>query len=605
MILGLVALTYVAGISLYRGEVASLVFFSLPFVMFIDRFAAFFIVVVTIISTCVAIYSWSYVEHYASSTKKNLLVALMGSFILFMILVITSHDMLSFLIFWELMALASFLLVMFEYEKQETRKAGLFYFIMTQMSTVFLLLAFILFANATGSLALQTPSALTPTMGSIIFVLLFFGFGIKAGIIPLHKWLPYAHPASPSNVSALMSGVMIKVALYGLMRFVLMILPPQLWWGIVILIAGTISALLGVIYALKEHDIKRLLAYHSIENIGIILIGFGLAGILQWYQLGNLATLALAGSLFHILNHALFKSLLFLTAGSVVQATGTRNIEEMGGLIKVMPITATLFLVGAISIAALPPFNGFMSELMIFQAFFASGEIPNALMVIFLMVCLSLLALTSALAAVCFVKAFAITFLASPRSEHAAKAKEVHTSMLLGPALLALLCLGLGLFSYQIFSRIIDSSVLPNMLFIGIALLISYVVIVATLFFLASPKTRISETWGCGLISQNARMEYTASGFSEPIMNIFSLIYRPKKTIEREYAEPSKSIFTKGKAHFDLVKFFEAYLYMPVISLINRVSLVITKLHTGSLDTYTAYVFVAMVVLMILAGWLG
>ena len=295
---------------------------------------------------------------------------------------------------------------------------------------------------------------------------LFIGFGIKAGIIPFHKWLPYAHPASPSNISALMSGVMIKVAIYGLLRFVLL-MPMELWWGILILVVGTTSAILGVIYALKEHDIKRLLAYHSIENIGIILIGIGLYVIFALSGLQAIATLALIGALFHTLNHAIFKSLLFMTSGSVINSTETRNIEDMGGLIKRMPYTALLFLIGAVSISALPPFNGFVSELMIFQAFFQSSLLANPALEMLLITSLAIFALTSALAAACFVKAFGITFLALPRSEGAKKAKEAPKLMLIGPALLAIFCVVLGVFSFQIFGAFGFSFPIPNMLLVG------------------------------------------------------------------------------------------------------------------------------------------
>ena len=339
---------------------------SFQFSFQVDRLAAFFLLLVSVVSAAVSVYSIQYVEHGEHEQRKNLIVTLMNVFIASMVLVVASFSMFSFLFFWEIMALSSFLLVMVEYEQKETQKAGIFYFVMTHLSTLFLLFAFLFIYITTGTFDMQQVRA-DPLITSVAFAFLFLGFGIKAGIIPFHKWLPYAHPASPSNISALMSGVMIKVAIYGLVRFILL-LPMETWWGMLILVAGTISAVLGVIYALKEHDIKRLLAYHSIENIGIILIGIGLYVIFTLNGLDSIAFLALGGALFHTLNHAIFKSLLFMTSGSIVNATGTRNIEEMGGLIKRMPTTALLFLIGAISISALPPFNGFVSELMIFPS---------------------------------------------------------------------------------------------------------------------------------------------------------------------------------------------------------------------------------------------
>lgn len=435
------------------------------FSFLVDRLAAFFLVLVAVVSVAVSIYSIQYVEHFLSEAKKNLIVSFMNIFILSMLLVVASFSMFSFLFFWEIMALSSFLLVMMEFEKKETQKAGIFYFVMTHLSTLFLIFAFLFVYTITGTFDMTQIRA-DPLITSVAFVFLFLGFGIKAGIIPFHKWLPYAHPASPSNISALMSGVMIKVAIYGLVRFVLL-LPLQTWWGILILSVGTASAVLGVIYALKEHDIKRLLAYHSIENIGIILIGIGLYVIFSLAGLQPIAFLALAGALFHTLNHAIFKSLLFMTSGSIVNATGTRNIEEMGGLIKRMPKTALLFLIGAVSISALPPFNGFVSELMIFQVFFQSIALANPFLEVILITSLAVFALTSALAAACFVKAFGITFLAIPRSQEAKEAKESPKLMIIGPAILAAICVALGVFSLQLFGVLGFSFPLPNMLFIG------------------------------------------------------------------------------------------------------------------------------------------
>lgn len=594
-----------SSIAVYKNaEISFLVYEVLPsfqFYFFIDRLSAFFILIISIVSLSISIYSIEYIEHYSDNTKKNILVPLMIFFIISMILVVTSKNMLSFLFFWELMALSSVFLVVFEYEKKETRKASLFYFTMTQLSTAFLLFAFIMLYNTGGSFDIGS-MAISSNV-TAIFIFLFLGFGIKAGIIPFHKWLPYAHPASPSNISALMSGVMIKVAIYGMIRFALFVLTPELWWGILIFIAGTISMILGVIYALKEHDIKRLLAYHSIENIGIILIGFGLYIIFDSYHLDYLALLSLAGSLFHTLNHALFKSLLFMAAGSVVNSTKTRNIEEMGGLIKTMPYTAIFFFIGAVSISALPPLNGFVSEFMIFKAFFMSPSIGNPLMEVLMILGLSILAITSALAAACFVKAFGIMFLAAPRSEDAEKSEEAPFPMLLGSCILAAFCIIFGVFSYQIFSLLGYPAFTPNLLDISILLIISYAIALFTMHSFASNKVRISETWGCGILSQNSRMEYTASGFSDPIVTIFKSIYRTKKINDRTYFDRYQSIFKEGHAKIHLLKFIEDYLYMPVAKGIDFISLKISKLQQKGLDAHIAYAFITIVVLLLLVGW--
>ncbi|MCW4001241.1 MAG: proton-conducting transporter membrane subunit [Candidatus Bathyarchaeota archaeon] len=574
---------------------------AFQFAFAIDRLAAFFLFIVSIVSVAVAVYSIPYVEHLKHENRRNMLVSLMNVFVVSMLLVVASSTMFSFLFFWEIMALASFLLVMTEYEKQETQKAGIFYFIMTHLSTLFLLFAFLFIYTATGTFNIQNIQA-SQWVTSIAFIFLFLAFGIKAGIIPFHKWLPYAHPASPSNISALMSGVMIKVAIYGLVRFVLL-MPLQLWWGMLILAVGATSAVLGVIYALKEHDIKRLLAYHSIENIGIILIGLGLYVIFTASNLPLIGLLALAGGLFHTLNHALFKSLLFLTSGSIVNATGTRNIEEMGGLIKRMPATTVLFLIGAISISALPPFNGFVSELMIFQAFFQSYALANPFLELLIIVALAVFALTSALAAACFVKAFGITFLALPRSQETRNAQESPKLMLAGPAILAALCIGLGIFSLQIFGLLGYSFQLPNMLLVGAILAVMYGATFFALREFACKRERIAETWGCGIPVQNSKMEYTASGFSEPIVTILKSIFRTQKISERTFSDDHKVIFKEGKAEIRLMKFFEERLYLPVANIVRWVALKVNNIQRGDVDLHVAYAFATIVIFLLIIWW--
>jgi len=576
---------------------------AMRFSFSVDRLAAYFIMIISLVSATVCLYSLGYVEHHGSNTGKNFLLAMMSLFIVSMLLLVASDNTFSLLFFWEIMSITSFLMVMFDRDQADTRKSGLFYFVMTQMSTAFLMFGFIAIYHVSGSFDIAPVTGISETFKAFIFLSLFIGFGIKAGVMPFHKWLPYAHSASPSNISALMSGVMIKVAIYGLIRYLLFVLTPDRWWGVMILVFGTFSALLGVIYALKEHDIKKLLAYHSIENIGIILIGIGLYLIFQSYGFSDLATLALIGSLFHTLNHALFKSLLFLTTGSVVNATGTRNIEKMGGLIKVMPYTGILFLIGSVSIAALPPFNGFVSELMIFQAFLQSFIISNPFLKIILFLGLSLFALTSALAAACFVKAFGVIFLATPRSEEARKAKEVSWYMIAGPAIIAVLCILLGIFSFQLFSSLGFTLPITNMAFIGLALLVILGLVWLIMRLVGNRTTRRSETWGCGIISQHSNMEYTASGFSEPILTIFRPIYRTRKNVDRNFHDPGRSIFKDGIAEIHTFKLFEERIYLPVAHFIEKLSGVVSNLHDVDLDTYILYSFAAVVILIIAVGW--
>ena len=571
------------------------------FSFMVDRLAAFFLALVSVVSVAVAVYSVQYVEHEAHEGRKNLIVGLMNFFIFSMLLVIASFSMFSFLFFWETMALSSFLLVMTDFEKKETQKAGIFYFVMTHLSTLFLFFAFLFIYLQTGTFDMVALHA-DPMIISVAFVFLFLGFGIKAGIIPFHKWLPYAHPASPSNISALMSGVMIKVAIYGLIRF-LFLLPMETWWGIMLLAFGAVSASIGVIYALKEHDLKKMLAYSSIENIGIILLGVGLYVTFATLGFQTIALLALIGSLFHCFNHALFKSLLFMTTGSVVNATETRDIEDMGGLIKRMPKTALLFLVGAVSISALPPFNGFVSELMLFQAFFQSTALSNTFLELVLIAALAVFALTSALAAACFVKAFGITFLALPRSHEAKEAKEAPKLMLVGPAILAVLCVALGLFSLQIFGMLGFTLEIPNMLFIGAIMAGFYGFAFLAMREVANRRERVAETWGCGFPVQNAKMEYSASGFSEPIVTILKGIFRTQKKSERTFYDDKNAVFKEGKAEIQLLKFFEERLYMPVANCIRKVAQKVNNIQRGDVDLHVAYAFVTIVVFLLIIWW--
>jgi formate hydrogenlyase subunit 3/multisubunit Na+/H+ antiporter MnhD subunit len=569
----------------------------------IDRLAAVFILIIGIVTGCVALYSLEYFEHLEGGSRRNILCACTSLFVLAMALVVVSATTISFVLFWELMAASSFFLVMYEFTQPETRKAGIFYFVMTQLSTLFVLLGIIALYAQTGSFAIAPLHTASTPLVIIAFLALFAGFSIKAGIIPFHKWLPYAHPASPSPISALMSGVMLKIAVYGLLRFLLSVFSPDLWWGVLILIAGTASAVLGIIYALKEHDVKSMLAYSSIENIGIIFIGIGLSVIFTAYGLPVLATISLLGALFHSLNHALFKSLLFLSAGSVVNATHTRDIEHMGGLAHRMPYTSALFFIGAISISALPPFNGFASELLIFVTFFSSVAVVDPLLKVFLFISLSLFALTSALAAACFVKAFGSIFLALPRSEESAHAQEVPRMMIIGPAILAAACILLGLFSFQLFAFIGHPLPVPDMLMVGLLLAGMAALVWIFLYFIASHEVRVSETWGCGTHSQQPATEYSGHGFSEPIDIIFSSVYRTRMQNKRTFFDRSNCIFAEGTAEIRLMKVFEEYLYIPIARASARTGVAISRFQNECLDTYLLYVFVTVVAVILFLGW--
>jgi hydrogenase-4 component B len=344
----------------------------LSFSFHIDKLAFFFIFVISLVALFCSVYGVGYIRHFYKKYSIGALGFFYHLFIAGMLMVVSASNGLFFLVAWEIMSIASYFLVVYDRNDKENAKAGFLYLVMTHIGTAFIAVAFLLMYKFTGSFdfaVIQSHVVLIPVfVKNIVFVLALVGFGTKAGIIPFHIWLPSAHPAAPSHISALMSGVMIKTGIYMMIRIFLELLQPiPLWWGIIVLIVGSVSALLGVLYALTEHDIKRLLAYHSIENIGIILLGLGSALIFIPLGYPVLALFGLGAALFHTLNHATFKSLLFLSAGSVISQTHTRNMEEYGGLIKNMPHTALFFLVGSMAISALPPFNGFFSEWLTFQ----------------------------------------------------------------------------------------------------------------------------------------------------------------------------------------------------------------------------------------------
>jgi len=539
-----------------------------------------------------------------------------------------------FLIAWELMSLVSYFLVVTEHEKANVRYAGFFYLVMTHIGTAFVVLTYLILFQSAGSFSFEAfrhpEQALPEGMRALVFFAALIGFGTKAGIVPLHGWLPYAHPAAPSHISALMSGVMIKTAIYALIRVYFDFLGGQFpwWWGFVVLVIGAVSALLGVMYALMEHDLKRLLAFHSIENIGIILLGIGAGMIFQSYGLKELAALGLLAGLYHTINHAVFKALLFFGAGSLLYATHTRSMEEYGGLLRRMPWTGVFFLIGAVSISALPPTNGFVSEWLVFQSLFLSFPLPTVFLKLMLPIAAAMLALTGVLALACFAKAFGISFLALARSSHARHAEEVPIAMRIGMGILAVLCVGLGL-APMILVPLLDritgpltgvsisdkvlaldgwalapvnmefSSVSPPML---AAMLIVGGLLGLFLAFLFGGHLvkRSYKTWGCG-ITLSPRMEYTATGFVQPIKRVFSSIYQPTVKLETEFLEESRYFAKQRRFEFHIEPVFEKYLYNPMVDVVVRIADRLRILQGGSLHLYLAYIFVTLVILLLFA----
>jgi len=595
----------------------------------LDPLASFFMLAISGIGFIASVYSLGYTRLYVNKRDTRFLGFTYNLFLLSMLLVVTANNALVFMIVWETMTLVSFFLVIFEHENEANRKAGFVYIVMAHVGSGLLAVAFFIMSAYAGTFTFSFDdfrhigAQMPGIYKNIVFFLVIAGFGIKAGIFPLHLWLPLAHPAAPSNVSMVMSGVMIKTAIYGFIRFYFEFLTPcPPWWGIVILIIGATSTILGVLYALMQHDMKTLLAYHSIENIGIILIGIGLSMIFKSYNLMALSSLAMIAGLYHVINHAVFKCLLFGCAGNIYYSTHTNNIEEFGGLIKRLQITAPLFLVGALSISTIPPLNGFMSEWLIFQSILNSFNLPSVFFKIITVICGATLALAGGLAAACFIKAFGISFLALPRSEHAKKAKEVPIVMLVSMGFLAALCVFMGLFPAKIMTTInqVNTHLLGTNIIHTITLydwlqtrsvhtnftelspksasvfgLILFAVTFGVLTLLRPGFTKkIYETWTCG-ISPEPRFGYTATAFTKPFKVIFSNLYRPRRESRITYAVPK--YFVKSITYIgEITPIFEKYFYNPISSYVLNISNKVRWVHTGSIHVYLVYIFVTLII---------
>ena len=613
----------------------------------IDGLSAYFLLVISLVAVASTIYGPAYLRAHspdAGAARRASQVLALNVFLGCMVFLCCSGDALTFLLCWEGMTLASYILVVSDDRDGENARAGLLYLVMTHGGTAMLLVAFLTLTERGGAFdfaALRAAaSGLDDTTRTVLFFLGLGGFAAKAGVVPLHVWLPRAHPAAPSHVSALMSGVMLKVAIYGILRFGFDLLAPvngplPSSWGWTVLVLGTASAVLGVLYALQQHDLKRLLAFHSVENIGIILIGVGLAMIL-WRRedVGEtLATVALTAALLHTVNHAAFKGLLFLGAGSVLCRTHIRNMEELGGLARLMPWTAGLFLLGAIAISALPPLNGFVSEWLTFQALLGGANHfhgPAGLVIVF---SAAMLALTGGLAAACFVKAFGVTFLGRPRTLHAEHATEAPVSMVVGMLWLAVLCVLLGVApGYAM--RLLDAPTAGLLHGYGASAVISaqgpLVLSTALISPGATKATAISmtmlagllmaliqiawvlrrglgpvpqrtaPTWTCGM-TPTARFDYTATAFAKPLRLVFAAIYRPSRIVVRDTAG-TPYIVSRIQYSGEVVDFAETHIYHRVQRSITAISQNIRDASTGRIHGYIGFVLGALFVALLLFG---
>ncbi len=510
-----------------------------------DPLSAFFLLPISGLGLLGALYGAGYQR--GGDAKKlgagwfnyNLLLASM-------VVVVTSRNAILFLIAWEVMALSSFFLVTHEHEKQHVRTAGWIYLVATHLGTAFLLALFVILGERAGSYEFsafaKAGGAMPPVLAAVAFFFALIGFGTKAGFIPLHVWLPEAHPAAPSHVSALMSGVMIKTGIYGLVRLLACLGAPPAWWGWCLLAVGVVSGVMGVLLALAQHDIKRLLAYHSVENIGIIALGLGVGYLGLSQGSTTMAVLGFAGALLHVANHAIFKGLLFLGAGSILHGTGTGDIDHLGGLYKRMPWTGTTFLVGAAAISGLPPLNGFVSEFLVYFGAFTGVVSAPPVVVVSGLAVIAGLALIGGLASACFAKAFGIIFLGEPRSDHARHAHEAN-GLMLGPmVVLAAFCVLIGFLAplavravmpavgmlVPVSTRALNEGIAPVLAPLGwiTAGFAAFAVLAGLLALLRaallSKRTvGATGTWDCGYARPTARMQYTASSFAQPLMGVF------------------------------------------------------------------------------------
>jgi formate hydrogenlyase subunit 3/multisubunit Na+/H+ antiporter MnhD subunit len=594
----------------------------------VDALAAFFLVVVNLGGAMASLYALGYGRHESAPHR---VLPFYPAFLAGMNLVVLAADAFSFLLCWEVMSLASWALVMAHHREEGNARAGYLYLVMASFGTLALLLAFGLLAGPDGAygFAQMKAAAHPPALAALVLALALLGAGSKAGLVPLHVWLPLAHPAAPSHVSGLMSGVMTKVAVYAFIRIVFDLLDAPSWWASTIVLAlAAATALMGVLYALMQHDLKRLLAYHTVENIGIIFIGLGLALGFRAGGMNAAAALALTAALFHVFNHSLFKTLLFFGAGAVLNATGERDMEKLGGLIHKMPLASFTFLVGCVAISALPPLNGFVSEWLTFQAILLSPALPQWGLKILIPAVGAVLALSAALAAACFVKAFGVTFLGRPRSLAASAAAEADRWSLAAMLTLAALCLIAGVlpgFVIDALTPLTQALVAGRMppqvhvgwlaivpvsesrssydgllifAFIGMTALIA----ASAIHRLASRALRRGPAWDCGFPNASPLTQYSATSFAQPIRRVFgTVVFRAREQVTM--APPGD----RGAATLTvtLQDVIWDYLYAPIARGVTVAADQLNVLQFLTIRRYLSVVFVLLVLLLlVLATWL-
>ena len=601
----------------------------LPWHVRFDGLSGFFFLIIGIAVCAVSLYGPGYVHSYKENDHPFAALGLFtGLFVAGMLLVLLADDAFMFMIAWELMSVASYFLVAFQHENSANRRAAFLYLLMAEVGALSIILGFGVLASFSDGFTFDAlrESKLSVTWASIAFVLALLGFGMKAGIVPVHVWLPEAHPVAPSHISALMSGVMLKVALYGLIRFCFDLLGDVHWqWGVVLLILGTVSALGGILYAMMQPNLKRLLAYSSVENIGIIFMVLGLSMIFMANGHPQLAALGFLAALFHAFNHSLFKNLLFLGAGIIHHQTHELNIDMMGGLIKKMPQTSILFLVGCMSISSLPLFNGFVSEWLAFQTALQVDVLDNGVLRSLIPVAAAALALTAALGAACFVKVFGLIFLGQSRSRNSEKAHEVKDKgMLAGPALLAGLCFFIGIFPGVIIHLINNVSgqllgqTLPNDSALGwlwlapvsaeqasysppLVLIGALIAVGVCYWYLRrNPLTvmRRAETWDCGFGGLTPRMQYTSSAFTMPFRRIFAKVWIIDEQINKDMQGAMDQDVAAVHYQLHIQDHSWPSLYQPIAQGVNSLAKQVGRIQTGNIRTYLGYSFATLLILL-------
>jgi hydrogenase-4 component B len=591
---------------------------DLPFHLRLDALSAVFLFLLGATSVGISVFGAGYFRA-GEGTAPGLLCLQYHVFLSSMGFVLIADDAYAFMFAWEVMALASYFLVTAQHRIAEIRRAGFLYLLIAHLGALGILLCFGVLQGPHWEMTFDAMRAahLGPEWATFAFLLAFLGFGAKAGLVPLHVWLPEAHPAAPSPVSALMSGVMLKIAVYGILRVCFdLIGEPLWWWGLVALGVGLFSALYGVVFAAAQTDMKRLLAYSSIENIGIACTGVGLALVFAGLRMNSLAALAVIATLYHCLNHALMKSLLFLGTGAVLHATGQRNLGKLGGLMRYMPWTAWLTLIGALAISSLPPLNGFVSEWLLLQAFLFTDQIPRAFINMLLPLGAAVVALSAALAAYVMVKFYGVVFLGVPRESTLERARDCGRLERLGLAWLAAGCVLLGMLPVQVIARLNAASTLlvgtgvgqhgqpwwllapltqgrasygPVAFFIGVLSIVLVSVLGVRLFY--HRRVRFSVPWDCGFGQLDPRMQDTAEGFGQPVRHVFQPFFRIQRELPAAFdLAPKYRVIVTDRIWYAL--------YEPLADLVRRAADSVAWLQQGRVTTYLLYSFITLLVLL-------